>query len=197
MITGNNELVGYDSMCSTYHSIQNDESSKECRYGDSSNDTKESSLIRNETGMSCYYLSYSGPNPDTPTNKTDYSTCGFNNVTNAYCKKRKGDPWFLKAYDNYKIFNFTTLSCHPSSTINDCKDIVDIKADWKINFEKAILEVDKDYGYPLYASNDVCVAKVVTKNYWQGTHPDLSSSLNICATLMIISAIFISLNTIF
>ena len=169
---GSNKWVGIDSMCKTYHTVNIDETTKECRFGDTSNDTSEEALRRDNIENTCGYKSYPGSDNSTFDDKTDSSKCGFNNITSAYCQKRRGDTWCLSALQQYSDVNFTVFNCHPSSNIENCKDFNDVTDDWKLKFEQALLEVDSDRSYALYASNDVCVANTVTVGYWQGTHPD-------------------------
>jgi hypothetical protein len=189
--------LGRNNMCTSNNAIQVDTKGSlySCRKGDQGTTEKESDLKTAESGTACNYLVYNNTtNPDNATEATDYSICGFNKGTNAYCLKRKGDSWFTEAYSKVSALDLSIYDCHVKSTVSECKDAQD-KIDSKTihNYYKALTETSTTYGYHLYANNDNCVADAITTSYWETESPDMAMHMQILslAALLMISLMYI------
>ena len=58
---------------------------------------------------------------------------------------------------------------------------------------RALYDIDANYGYPLYAVNDICVKKTITYYYWKVNPSDfaISSSYNSALILFLIYVILL------
>ena len=193
----NGKWTGYNSMCQSYHSIEVDLSTAECRAGDRNKEQTREALKKNGNGEPWQFTSFSGNFPILGETVSKESKCGFNNITNGFCSKRKGDNWFVEAHKMYMSLDLTKLSWSAGSNVDEkWYDIVNIDPKIRETFIKALLEVDEEYGYHLIANNDACVAKSITAKFWMGTHPDDDSAFYYSSVSLIsIAVIFLTIFT--
>lgn len=180
--------MGINNLCKSNHAIKvtGKETQYTCRKGDTSTDVEEKDLRREESGKICTFLSYNNGSDATKfVNKTDYSSCGFNKDDGAYCIKRKGDKWFNETYSAIAKIDLTTFDCHVESTVEKCYDAMK-KMDKKLHgdYFRALLAVSPTRGHHLYANNDNCIAKTITKSFWQEKLPDSAMNLGTISMLL-------------
>ena len=110
MDNGDNQFIGHNSICDNYNSVEQSANNLACEEPEKSEDDTFEGLRRQDATQMCKY---------TKSNETmqDFPKCGFNKNGDAWCNKRKGDQWFIKALDQLKGVNFTSLNCHTSSTV--------------------------------------------------------------------------------
>lgn len=167
-------------MCKSYHTvgIEGEKNLLKCALADQSLDQEESKLIRYQgAGLTCNYTIFKGTDPKSQSeNKTDVSICGFNSFTHGFCRKRKGDTWFVDAYSRIMRIDYAKMNCHIMSSVETCYAFTESKTQQE-NLRKwytALQDVDYDYGWPLYAENDECVKDTITDGYWDVKEPDYS-----------------------
>lgn len=195
---GENDWIGYDSLCSTYHVIEIDVSIMECRDGDISDGiTSLSDYKQKGAGVTCKFKTNSDKTTKDPVERQDTSICGFNKDTSGYCRMRKGDKFFQDVIQKYSKIDKTQISCHPESYVVTCDSFLKkIDANLLIDFQQANLNVieEDNRGYPLYANNDKCVAKSITAMFWQGRSPDSGYMVNsIYAMALLFAVLFWSI----
>ena len=197
MTRGGFVLTQFDA-CSTHHSYSNDSDPNlhECRTPPKSNYTTEEELERpGGPADNCTYTTFDDPQSTTAGTETnDTAKCGFNKGGSAYCSKRKGDKWFQDAFDEVKTKSIGGLECHALSPLSTCGTAVStIGEDTYKKWVKAILEVDDNFGYGLYADNDDCVKNSITNEFWQISSDSAFGSLTLssfAAMILTISALF-------
>ena len=195
----NNKLNGIDHAWKSYYSVEIDAANSLRKWilGDVSKDTDEISLSRTSgAGVSCSYTSYNTTDSKSTIPKTDLSMCGFNTGTQGYCRKRKGDKWFVSDYQIYGSNNITNAKWHILSTGENWVDLQRLFKDNKYdinNWYKALKDIDPDYGWPLYADNDIWVQKTITNSYWKIDPSDsaISISYSISLALFILFAVIV------
>mmetsp|Transcript_11438 Transcript_11438/g.10100 ORF Transcript_11438/g.10100 Transcript_11438/m.10100 type:complete len:404 (+) Transcript_11438:38-1249(+) len=179
------EYFGINSACFE-HTINNTDvaAKKICRGGDISKDNNRGDFMRNSPEDLCEFTTFIGNSTVGEEGKivSEMAECGFNKNTNAWCRKRKGDQWFIKAFETLAATDFSAFNCHPLSSAKNCLQAHFIDENEVFaNFDRALSEVDEDAGFARFALNDVCVAESVTAFYWRGNSPDGAFGFNLFA----------------
>lgn len=192
-------MFGISSVCQSYTYNDTDKSNiKECRPGDLSAEQNKNQLRRTGNDQMCNYTTYVGPdvNGTQGVSSQEPAECGFNVDTDAWCRKRKGDRWFVDTYAEIRKMDLSQYDCHTTSTLEECYDAMQ-KADSDLlhDFQQRLLEVDPYYGFSRVANNDKCIAESITRGYWNGRDPDSASFFSIMSFmgLISISALFMLL----
>ena len=139
-------------------------------------------------GANWTYNSYDPKDAKTTIPKFDLSQCGFNTGSGGYCRKRRGDLWLKNEYQRLSAFNFTAAKCHVSSNGEKWVDLLNIfkSKDYDVNdWYRALQDIDANYGWPLYADNDICVKKTITDYYWKLNPSDFAISSNYSSALIL------------
>ena len=185
LINEGDDYTGLYSVCESYNYNETDvHELRECRPGDKSELENESDLRKSGIDQMCNYKRYTGAGANTthPVNATEPAECGFNRDTYAWCRKRKGDRWFLATHRRVKELDLSSFNCHPKSPMNLCHDAVTrIDKNLQLDFQQRLFEVSPFTGFARVANNDRCVAKTITAAFWQTRSPDSAFGLTLAS----------------
>mmetsp|Transcript_10190 Transcript_10190/g.10072 ORF Transcript_10190/g.10072 Transcript_10190/m.10072 type:complete len:178 (-) Transcript_10190:308-841(-) len=114
MTNGYDNFLGYDSVCESHYSVINEDypTRRICRKGDRSEEQDTNKLRQREgIGGFCNYYTYNDPSaPGSPVKVKDYSKCGFNRDSSAWCSLRRGDNSFTKVLEEIKKIDWNDIN---------------------------------------------------------------------------------------
>lgn len=184
------QYFGVASSCFEHTFNDTDQSAKKiCRRGNVSKDTSKGALRRNSPDEICEFTTFLGNQTVGEEGKVVNETaqCGFNKNSDAWCRKRKGDQWFQKAFKAFTETDFSGFNCHVQSSAKMC--LAAFYTEGKevfYNFDRALMEVDEEDGFSRFAMNDKCVAESVTANFWRGNNPDSAFGYSLFAVFALV-----------
>ena len=175
-ITDIDEYFGPQSIC--FQHTFNDTAKtniKKCTKGDISKDRNIDDLRRETADEMWEFTTFHGFNniSEEGLSRQEPAECGFNKDSKAWCRKRKGDRWFTRVFDEFRATDFSKMNCHVESNAEECLDAFYLTGkDIFTKFKNSLYEVNGNTGFARIANNDLCVAESITSSFWQGRDPD-------------------------